>query len=183
MKQSVEVQKNPEDDCFLQLLHCAPVIARRRTSCTITICEHRVEFLYEMTKKMELSAELLVRCRGYSIFLVYDFFLLSLVLKDPSYKKLLEACGYVSEDLLTRIQRLRERMREYQEGLGEFPHELGVFLEYPIYDIEQFILHKGRDSIYTGYWKVYGDVAFAKERFASFDQAKTKMKQCFLKKR
>ncbi len=39
----------------------------------------------------------------------------------------------------------------------EFPHEIGVFLGYPLEDVVGFIENKGRNYTYSGYWKSYGD--------------------------
>lgn len=38
-----------------------------------------------------------------------------------------------------------------------FPHEIGIFLDYPLQDVKGFIENKGKNSKYNGLWKVYGD--------------------------
>ena len=48
------------------------------------------------------------------------------------------------------------------------PHEIGYFLGYPASDVRGFIEHEGRDFLCCGCWKVYGDVAAAKELFAKY---------------
>ena len=35
-------------------------------------------------------------------------------------------------------------------------------------DVKGFIINGGRNSKYTGYWKVYGDVTECEKRFACF---------------
>ncbi|MGN0731169.1 MAG: DUF3793 family protein [Treponema sp.] len=37
----------------------------------------------------------------------------------------------------------------------EFPHEIGIFLGYPLEDVVQFEKRNGKGFCYSGYWKVY----------------------------
>ncbi|MDR1875888.1 MAG: DUF3793 family protein [Synergistaceae bacterium] len=69
-------------------------------------------------------------------------------------------------------------VESYLERLGErwriennFPHEIGLFLNYPPEDVREFIRHRGQRSLATGYWKVYGNVRKAKRTFQQFRQA------------
>lgn len=50
----------------------------------------------------------------------------------------------------------------------EFPHEIGVFLGYPLDDVKGFIRHKGRDYTFCGCWKCYGDPQAARRRFERY---------------
>ena len=50
-----------------------------------------------------------------------------------------------------------------------FPHEIGLFLDYPVADVVGFARKGGADWKLCGYWKVYHDVEAARERFACFD--------------
>ena len=58
------------------------------------------------------------------------------------------------------------------EGCCDFPHEMGVFLEYPIEDVRGFIENEGKNCLYSGYWKVYEDVEAKKETFEMYEIAK-----------
>ena len=40
-----------------------------------------------------------------------------------------------------------------------FPHEIGVFLGYPLDDVKGFIKNEGKKYLMIGYWKVYSDLA------------------------
>lgn len=51
---------------------------------------------------------------------------------------------------------------------GAFPHEIGVFLGYPLTDVVGFIENKGRNFTYCGYWKSYGDPAECRACFARY---------------
>lgn len=59
---------------------------------------------------------------------------------------------------------------EYHFEGKEFPHEIGIFLGYPIWDVEGFIEHKGQNYKFCGYWKVYQDVEGAKLKFKEYDR-------------
>ena len=82
-------------------------------------------------------------------------------LKDTQADKLLQSCGYSCGNTNLCIVQLIKRLSENEE----FPHEIGLFLGYPPEDVEGFIIHRGRDSKYTGTWKVYGNVDKAKRIF------------------
>ena len=51
------------------------------------------------------------------------------------------------------------------ESLQKTPHEIGVFLGYPIWDVKGFIDYKGKDFKYCGTWKVYNNTDYAKIYF------------------
>lgn len=53
------------------------------------------------------------------------------------------------------LKRLSKRIMMYCGGDIEFPHEIGVFLEYPVEDVKGFLENNGERSLYSGYWKVY----------------------------
>lgn len=51
------------------------------------------------------------------------------------------------------LEQMKSRLEEYDC----FPHEIGLFLGYPICDVIGFIEHKGRNYKCAGLWKSYGD--------------------------
>lgn len=59
------------------------------------------------------------------------------------------------------LERLKGRLTEY----ACFPHEIGIFLGYPLEDVVGFIAHKGKDCKLCGIWKVYGNVSEAGKLF------------------
>lgn len=71
------------------------------------------------------------------------------------------------------LEHLRDRINRCSKGnTVEFPHEIGVFLGYPLYDVKCFITNHGKNSKYTGTWKVYGDAEQATRTFAKFDKCR-----------
>jgi len=79
-------------------------------------------------------------------------------------KGLLDDMGYPSSNMDGCIEELARRVNIK----GEFPHEIGLFIGYPIEDVVGF-MEKGADgSKYCGAWRVYGDVDKAKKIFALY---------------
>lgn len=64
--------------------------------------------------------------------------------------------------------RAAKKPEESRAGV-EFPHEMGVLLGYPAEDVRGFIENKGRNFLYTGYWKVYKNLSYKMEMFHTFD--------------
>ena len=54
----------------------------------------------------------------------------------------------------------------------EFPHEIGIFLGYPLEDVDGFITHQGENCKLCGCWKVYGNVEQARRTFASYEKCR-----------
>ena len=72
--------------------------------------------------------------------------------------------GYNTEDSKKAVERLKERIRQ----LEDFPHEIGLFLSYPIEDVLGFIENRGKNYILNGYWKVYGNEEEARKSFFKY---------------
>ena len=70
------------------------------------------------------------------------------------------------------LQIMNLRFEGYQHGSAEFPHELGIFLGYPLADVKGFIEHNGKDFLYQGYWKVYENVEERKKMFSIYNVVK-----------
>ncbi|MDR2245683.1 MAG: DUF3793 family protein [Treponema sp.] len=64
-----------------------------------------------------------------------------------------------------------DRLKE-QFTSGQFPHEVGIFLGYPVDDVLGFVEHNGQNYKLCGYWKVYGDVELAKACFRQYDECR-----------
>ena len=84
---------------------------------------------------------------------------------DPTVRQIMKSLGYRADDTLgDLLEHLRLRMRLRKS----FPHEIGFFLGYPPEDVVGFILHKGQDFCYSGYWKVYANEAETRALFEQY---------------
>ena len=61
----------------------------------------------------------------------------------------------------------------------EFPHEIGVFLGYPLEDVVGFIENRGRNYTCCGCWKAYGDPEAARRRFDQYRRCTAVWKERF----
>lgn len=62
------------------------------------------------------------------------------------------------------LEHLAQRMCVY----GSFPHEIGVFLGYPLEDVVGFIENNGENYTCRGLWKAYGNPVQAQKKFTCF---------------
>ena len=76
--------------------------------------------------------------------------------------------GYPMGSLSDCLNYLRQRIALTQS----FPHEIGLFLGYPIEDVAEFIKNQGRNCKYCGIWKVYHNEIEAKRLFAKIDKCR-----------
>ena len=85
-------------------------------------------------------------------------------LQQPGVADFLRQLGYVRTDTSYAIGKLRQRL----ETSPAFPHEIGLFLGYPLADVQGFIANAGTNCKCCGCWKVYGNEREAAKRFAQF---------------
>lgn len=104
-----------------------------------------------------------------TVILVYREDLLTETLQCPKKQKILDKIGYPVKG---NVQELLFHLRGRFTDPTEFPHEIGLFLGYPLEDVEGFCRKKGADCKLSGYWKVYGDVETARKRFAAYDRCR-----------
>lgn len=102
------------------------------------------------------------------IILIYDEKLLEKFVSKADNRKLLDSLGYENiDDINMVLNKLQVRYQEYN-----CPHELGVFLGYPIDDVVDFMKCSEKKCLFCGYWKVYNKGHKAKEIFNLFDEVK-----------
>lgn len=95
---------------------------------------------------------------------IYNPYLLNIILQLPENISFLIKSGY-SPFPDTSLSILLHNIRRNRD----FPHEVGLFLGYPLHDVEGFIINQGKNCLYNKYWKVYHNVEQAKQKFARYD--------------
>lgn len=88
------------------------------------------------------------------------------ILREPDVAAFLRGCGYAGD--LTLPQALRKLTGRLSRS-AEFPHEVGVFLGYPLPDVLGFIEHSGTDCLCSGCWKVYHAPGEARRTFRRYE--------------
>lgn len=115
-----------------------------------------------------ISLMILCEYGSYFLVLVYRPSRLWRELREEERRRFLAERGYLDWNGLDAVLgRLSERCRECR-----IPHEIGVFLGYPLEDVAGFIENKGRRCKLCGYWKVYSDEASARECFERFTRCR-----------
>ncbi len=116
-----------------------------------------------------LKIKTLCECSERRLVLICNEKLLKKRLSEPETRRMLSEFGYSWDMSCSEcLDMLSERIRTS----GEFPHEIGIFLGYPLEDVEGFIRRKGEKCKLCGYWKVYGSVENAKRIFDNYDKCR-----------
>ena len=152
--------------------HCAPVFCHRKTANLVAARRELMDALPEVLAGSKISWVQLCGCRKYCHILFYDRERLERYLQREGHQSFLKEHGYAGRTMEEQLSLLAERYESYQKQGNPFPHEIGLFLEYPLADIEGFIEHQGKDALESGYWKVYGDVEQARAAFRLYDELK-----------
>ena len=150
---------------------CAPTLASLKTGALFGVIEEDCE---EVARQVEhwqsrLAPKGLVltvlRCRrGRALIYLGRISQLRRDLSRPGAVQLLKRYGYHGGTEGEALEILRERVCRSEN----FPHEIGLFLGYPLEDVIGFIEKKKKNSKCTGYWQVYGDELDAERRFKSY---------------
>ncbi|MDD6206946.1 MAG: DUF3793 family protein [Clostridiales bacterium] len=174
------VREMNHDDIETQLaLQCAPVIVGLKTSNLLIVENGNMHKVKNILKGSVMSCYVLLASEKKTTILLYNKRKLDLFLSDGKVKELLEELGYGSTVLgdILPVFRARYEKYMYMSGGTVFPHEMGILLGYPVEDVKGFIINDGKNSLYTGYWKVYSNLAEKLQLFQKFEWAKETLVQ------
>lgn len=155
------------------ILQCAPFLKGIKIACILNITEENSRELYEILEGTEIKFKILTRNHGKCLVFLYRRESFSRYLKRTDVREFLGSYGYEDVEPEKMLERLSKRVCQYSDGEICFPHEIGAFLDYPIDDVKCFIEKDGKDSLFSGYWKVYNNPGRAKMIFWAYDKAKT----------
>lgn len=131
--------------------------------------ENRLQQLNSKMNPKGIILRPLHRLANRLLVLVYRTKCLEAAIRCPQRKEFLEKLGYpVQEGLEEILSYLEFRVKE-AEG---FPHEIGIFLGYPLVDVVGFVEHKGKNYKCTGHWKVYGNVQATEALFRKYEKCR-----------
>ena len=158
---------------------CAPVLAglkpaglfRYETSDSSDLARRVRSWNAQLCSK-GLRVEVLKGCIRTHQYLVYVYRAsrLRAILAEDAIQNFLAQEGYTlpafPEDFSKLIRQLSRRLC----CAAEFPHEIGIFLGYPLPDVQGFIQNLGRNFTCCGCWKAYGDPELAQQHFAQLNK-------------
>lgn len=153
-------------------LQCAPLLTGIKVSNLLIVPHSKQRAVTARFQKTALSCCPLCVTDEKGTFLLYHKEKLLQYLEDDASREILRLTGYLSYDLEEILRELSARYCDYIKYRQVFPHEIGVFLGYPVEDVLGFINNQGRNYLYIGYWKVYGNLTEAMHLFEKYRQAK-----------
>lgn len=151
----------------LLLTHCTPTLIKRKLGSMFHIDDQYTD-IYELVENYNhildiqgLRIKLFYTHGRYTIY-VYLPSSLNRLLQDKSIRSFLKQYQYGDYNILNHLD---ERLQ-----MDQYPHEIGLFLGYPLADVWGFIHH--RKCQYCGYWKVYEKKREKESLFKQFDCCK-----------
>lgn len=161
------------DKCLVE--HCSPTLASLKTA-------NMFSYRYEDESALNLTLErwngllghkgveliVLKKSDGFALIYVCRRKMLERDLGKDGVSEFLSEFGYRSTDTDYAIGKLKSRL----ETQSEFPHEIGIFLSYPLGDVKGFIEQGSKNSICSGCWKVYCNECEAVKLFEKFKKCR-----------
>ncbi|MCI5774543.1 MAG: DUF3793 family protein [Erysipelotrichaceae bacterium] len=139
----------------LMIIHCAPVLKRKKIASMFHINKAdfpdlatQIAAYNQKFNDLDIYVTILQDHRPRITIYVYRQQALSYVLKRNNIQHFLSHYGYPRTDLKAKLAYLDKRL-----ALDTYPHEIGIFLGYPLNDVIGFIRHD--HCCLNGYWKVY----------------------------
>ncbi len=155
--------------------NCAPTLASLKTAnlfCTplgvANELEDHVAAWNRQLSKKGLSLQILRKRGNRALIYVYRKTRLEADFMKPGVADFLAQYGYDRLNTEDALSRLRNRLK----NCDGFPHEIGIFLGYPLGDVIGFIQNEGKNSKCTGCWKVYCNEYEALKLFARFKRCR-----------
>ncbi len=171
-------------DYILDLLacQCMPTLLKWKPASLITVDKRRICDMHEFDTILRYyldqylcSLMVFQETESRLYLFLYNEHLLWLSMSMGMRQSFLERYGYGIDknQLGASISQLGNKYRTYWVS-GEFPHEIGIFMGYPLADVEGFIRNHGKNYVLCGMWKVYERVKVAEAAFSAFHQIKSR---------
>jgi hypothetical protein len=154
--------------------HCSPVLLGCKPAALFTLGADAAGLLSGFMPP-GIGCLVIRRQKDGLLVFVFDRAMLEkTVLNDP-IRGTLVGMGYPPRrSLSVFLAHLRKRFERQK-----CPHEVGLFLGYPLDDVLGFIRHGGSNYKLCGVWKVYGDPERAKKQFRQYELCRNCMENYF----
>ena len=154
------------------IIQNAAVLKGKRISGMLFLNDKELARISMKLHNTNISLIILCTCKKRHLVMVYRAKELEEHLRSKEVSDYLREFGYRRDDFVSNLIRLHQRMNGFYNKMKEFPHEVGVFLGYPICDIKGFLENKGERYLHSGYWKIYGNLEETRKKFLSYDEAR-----------
>ena len=164
--------------------HCSPTLASIKAASLFTYTYKSLNELYlrvaywnSKMKRQGITFDILSENVGVNKALIYVYRRADLekILNREDIKKFLLQQGYLADDginVSVNCENIILQLKKKFEKLNQFPHEIGIFLGYPIGDVKGFIENHGCNCKCTGYWKVYCNEEEATKTFRKYKKCR-----------
>ena len=150
---------------------CAPVLAGVKPSNMLVLENKHIHDVVRVLEGTGLSWRCLYAGDEKNIWLLYRKEAMEEIVSGKEQMLFLREWGYEEDTLERMLMKFSQRFRQYRKDKNlPFPHEMGVFLGYPMADVKGFIKYEGKNYLYCGYWKVYENVEERKELFRTYEE-------------
>ena len=151
--------------------HCSPTLASLKVGSLFSflapVCHSLQEEIRAVNATLAgkgLTLRLVKPMDDRALCYLYRASQLERLLGDERNAAFLKSYGYTDLNAADVLDTLCTRLAENPD----FPHEIGLFLGYPLADVIGFIENKGRNCLCCGCWKAYTDACFAQKCFARY---------------
>lgn len=157
---------------FQMVFQCAPFLKGLKLTCIMNVKRELLIELPFVLEETDISYKILTIKNNVCLVFFYRRHTFQTYLTRDEIQNFLFQFGYVSFDVESILRQLSKRVYHFSKESIEFPHEIGTFLDYPLEDVKGFIEYRGKESLLSGYWKVYSNLNKAKLIFLAYDKAK-----------
>ena len=155
---------------------CAPVLTGIKTgglfnTCGLdlrTLCQETVR-VRKRLRRFGIDVRLFFTGEKMPLVYVYRVDALARDLADPDTQAFLTPLGYADFSCQAALSHLASRLYQY-DG---FPHEIGLFLSYPLADVKDFVQFGSRCAKFSGHWCVFHNEDQARKCFAAYDKSRS----------
>ena len=157
------------------IMHCSPTLAGLKSANIVnytysdgSALQEQLAHCRKVLEPKGVSIRLLRTADTKALIYVYRRDRVQDDLRKNNVFNFLSEYGYETDHVEYCIERLVGRI----SAQSDFPHEIGLFLSYPLDDVKGFIEHKGQNCCCVGCWKVYCNECEARKTFAKFDKCR-----------
>ncbi len=162
--------------------HCSPTLAGIKTgslfSCSLSQSENLPLYLKKWNNLLNPRGVVLTvlnQNKNRTLIYVYRPKRLGNDLISPDVQTFLSSMQYDCSSIELCLKKLVSRIR----NCVSFPHEIGLFLGYPLHDVIGFIENCGQNCKCCGLWKVYCDECQTMKMFDKFKKCTLVYSRCF----
>lgn len=155
--------------------HCAPALSGIKPSNIVSLQKTKIadingkiaKFNQDLNRK-NIYIQAICECKNRVLAMVYRRSVLENHLNAKENREFLSKYGYDKNGSFNSfLEKLKTRLT-----YNAFPHEIGVFLGYPLCDIHAFINHRDKGCLLCGEWKVYHNPELAKRTFYIYGECR-----------